>query len=399
MTREELTEKFLPSKSKNYILMLPTGYGKTLFSLKKAMQWVTPHSSERILIVIPRLININEWVKEIKKWKFEELLDNITFTTYVSLPKHCSPNNHWNTIIFDEGHHTSERCQEALQFVSVSHIIVLSATLKRDLVHYFNIKFHPEVFHIKVKDAIENDVLPDPKLILIPLTFNNTVVNQVIEKNVKKNNTAPIKTIGYIEKWKYRSYKGPLHILCTQQQYYDDLCNLIEWYKQKGMYNAVMHNMWLHKAGERLKWLAEQKENLVKDLLKTLSNYRTLVFCPSIEDSGKIGSPCINSKVGTENLTKFNEKKIKHIAAVGMLDEGANLVDCKVGIFQMINSSDRLNIQRQGRLLRHKTPVLIFPYFIHSREQEIINDIIKDYNPELVVKLDINDLKNIKKYI
>lgn len=65
----------------------------------------------------------------------------------------------------------------------------------------------------------------------------------------------------------------------------------------------------------------------------------------------------------------------------------------------MINSSDRLNIQRQGRLLRHKTPVLIFPYFIHSREQEIINDIIKDYNPELVVKLDINDLKNIKKYI
>lgn len=398
MTREELTERFLQSSRKDYVLMLPTSYGKTKLALLKSKQWVNDKS--KILIVIPRNVLIKGWIEEMKKWKCEDLIGLTTFTTYVSLPKHCSPAMHWDIVIFDEGHHTSERCQDAMQFINCSHAIVLSATLKRELVHYFDTKFHPELYQVRVKDAIENEVLPDPKLILIPLTLNNTIVNQVVEKNIKKN-TPPslIKTIGYIEKWKYRSYKGPLHILCTQQQYYDDLCGLIDWYKQKGMYNAVMKNMWLHKAGERLKWLAEQKESLVKDILKKLSNFRTLVFCPSIEDSGKLGSPCINSKVGTANLELFNTRKIKHIAAVGMLDEGANLVDCKVGIFQMINSSDRLNIQRQGRLLRHKSPVLIFPFFVHTREQEIINDIIKDYNPDLVIRMDEVNVNEIKKYI
>lgn len=65
----------------------------------------------------------------------------------------------------------------------------------------------------------------------------------------------------------------------------------------------------------------------------------------------------------------------------------------------MINASDKLNIQRQGRILRHKEPVLIFPYYINTREEEIVNNIVKDYNPELIVKIKAEDVKNIKKWI
>lgn len=65
----------------------------------------------------------------------------------------------------------------------------------------------------------------------------------------------------------------------------------------------------------------------------------------------------------------------------------------------MINSSDRLNIQRQGRLLRHKSPILIFPYFKYSREEEIIKEIVQSYNPELIKTLDVSLIKNIKDYI
>ena len=396
MLREILAEQFLPSKNDNYILMLPTGYGKTKLSLDKAKQWVQGNS--KILIVIYRVVNINEWLREIKKWKHEDLLSSITFTTYSSLPKYCSPEKHWDVIIFDEGHHTSPRCQSALRYVNVSHVIVLSATLKKDLVKYFSTKFHAESYKINLKEAILDEVLPDPKLILIPLTLDNTTINQVIEKN-KKNSSVPIKTIGYIDKWKYRQYKGHLRILCTQQQYYNEISALIDWYKRKSRGSAAMRNLWLHKAGERLKWLANQKEDIIKKLLRTLSSYRTLTYCPSIAESSIVGKYCINSEVGTDNLIKFNDKKIKHITAVGMLDEGCNLVDCKVGVFQMINSSDRLNIQRQGRILRHKSPVLIFPYFANTREQEIVDEIAKNYNPELITTLDINSINNIKKYM
>lgn len=395
MTREELTYKFLESKKSNYILQLPTSYGKTLLALKKVDQWFTP--SSKILIAIPRKVLIDNWKKEIKQWGLEKLLDNIVFTTYISLPKYCTLNNYWDIVILDEAHHASERCQSAMKLLKTNHLIGLSATLKREHLKYFNDRFNTEIITVKVKDAIESAVLPDPKIILIPMTLDNTVANCIIEKNIKKTtNPNAIRTIGFSEKWKYRSYKGPLRITCTAQQYYDDISGLIEWYKQKGMYNAIMKNMWLHKAGERLKWLAKHKENIIKDLLRQLKNYRVLTFCQSIEQSETLGCPCVNSRVGTENLEKFNAKKIKHIASIDMLNEGLNPVDCKIGLFQMINSSQRVSLQRIGRILRHKEPVLIFPYWTHTREEEIINELIKDYNPELITR--INTI-NIKDYV
>lgn len=51
------------------------------------------------------------------------------------------------------------------------------------------------------------------------------------------------------------------------------------------------------------------------------------------------------------------------------------------------------------RLLRHKSPVLIFPYFVDTREQEIMEEITKDYNPELIVRLSPSLLTNIKKWL
>ena len=376
---------------------------KTKLALEKAEQWCSP--SGTILIVIPRLVLIKEWKKEIKKWHKEHLVQHITFITYVSFPKIAR--KEWNIVIFDEAHHLSERCREFLNVMEIQHTMFLSATLKREHKQFIIPKFKPEIIKIDIKDAIKDDVLPDPKVILIKLKLGNTVVNQVIEKNVnKKNRNLPVKTIGFVEKWKYKSYSGPLRILCTQQQYYDDATNLIEWYKKKASSSIVMRNLWLHKSGERLKWLAAQKELMIKGFIHSLSSFRTIVFCPSIEDSMKVGCHSINSKVGTANLDLFNTKKIKHIAAVGMLDEGANLVDCKIGIFQMINSSDRLNIQRVGRILRHKSPVLIFPYFVDTREEEIVKDVTAGYNTELITEIDCTNPINLlvkgvelKKYI
>ena len=89
---------------------------------------------------------------------------------------------------------------------------------------------------------------------------------------------------------------------------------------------------------------------MLDDIAKELKNYRVLTFCQSIEQSETLGCPCVNSKVGTENLEKFNNKKIKHIASVNMLNEGLNPVDCKVGLFQVLNGSQLLSIQKIGKL-------------------------------------------------
>ena len=71
-----------------------------------------------------------------------------------------------------------------------------------------------------------------------------------------------------------------------------------------------------------------------------------------------------------------------------------NLVNCQVGIYANLNSSDTIVKQRMGRLLRHKNPVLIVPYFIGTRDEELVSKMLENYNPKLVTV--INDYKKIK---
>ena len=58
------------------------------------------------------------------------------------------------------------------------------------------------------------------------------------------------------------------------------------------------------------------------------------------------------------------------------------------------------------RLLRHKSPVLIFPYFVDTREEEIVKDVTAGYNTELITEIDCTNPINLlvkgvelKKYI
>jgi superfamily II DNA or RNA helicase len=77
-----------------------------------------------------------------------------------------------------------------------------------------------------------------------------------------------------------------------------------------------------------------------------------------------------------------------------MLDEGVNLTNCRVGIYATLNSSERMIKQKLGRLLRHHNPVIIIPYFLETRDAEIVKTMLEDYNPELVTTItNLTELK------
>lgn len=340
MNREELSSLLQKSNDKHIILQLGTGFGKT----KLALEYINRsfHKDNNILIVIPRLVLIDNWKDEIIKWGFNNLLSNIVFTTYVSLHKHAG---NWKYVIFDEAHHLSERCREILSSYNIEHGIFLSATLKREHIDFITHKFIGVAkYAVGLKEAIESNVLPEPKVYLIPMNLDTKEKVFTIIKKGKKD-LKPLK-IQYKDRFKFRYYTGETHIECTQYEYYTDLSNMIEWYKNRGF-----EKQWLFKSLERLKWLAEQKMNVVKQILKNMKSSRTIIFCASIKQSEELNVPCVNSKKGTENLDKFNNRKINRIAVVNMIDEGINLINCRVGLFQMINSSDRLLLQREGKIL------------------------------------------------
>lgn len=140
--------------------------------------------------------------------------------------------------------------------------------------------------------------------------------------------------------------------------------------------------------GDRLKYLAECKNDLVKQLLEKLSDRRVLTFCSSIEQTEILGKNCIHSKnkMADEILNDFNEGRINHITACQVLNEGVNLKSCQYGVFANINASDIIKVQRVGRILRHEHPVVIIPYYENTREEEIVKEWVDAYDVKLVHK-------------
>ena len=77
-----------------------------------------------------------------------------------------------------------------------------------------------------------------------------------------------------------------------------------------------------------------------------------------------------------------------------MINEGVTLTDCKVGLFASINSSEILVKQKNGRILRHKEPIIIIPYYKNTREEELVVKMIENYNKDLIqVIKSVNDIK------
>lgn len=386
MTREELTAQVKAVNNKNLCLELSTGVGKSKLSL----EYINKYKPKNILVVVPKLVLIEEYSKECIKWKKKTLLSKMTFVTYVSLWKYAGQS--FDFIVLEECQHLSERAIEAFEKINYKRCIALSATPGRrvkDYLHSLDFKF----ISVGLRKAIDNTILPDPQVYLLPLKLDNTKQCCVIFKNKAKQGV-PAQMIEFKDRFKVpRGYKKPYKIKCTQAQYYEDMSSLIDWYKRKSMSSAIMKTMWLNKAGDRLKWLSDQKMPILKKLKEYLSEYRTLIFCNSIEQSEILGNS-ISSKTGLDNLDKFNNGEIDFISSVNILNEGCNIVDCKIGIFGNLNNSEIITKQRSGRLLRHKEPIIIIPYFKDTREEELLQKMLENYNSEYIHSIkSINEIK------
>ena len=377
MTREELSKLALSKvdEANCLVLNLATGTGKSKIAIECTNKicdrvFKREEDATHVLILVSKTVHKDVWKKELDKWDIKT--DCIIIECYESLHKYAK--GYFDVVICDEAQHLSEARQEILKTIHIQDLlIVLSATLKKELCWFFKANYRTEFIKCDIKEAIEDDVLPEPTIYLLPLKLDNSIC-----------------------KYKYDKFKKT--IIGTQLSYYNNMCSLIDFYKRKYMTSRrdFMKNLWLRACNDRLKWLSEQKENIILSLLDKLRNYRTLTFCSSIEQTEKLGKFCINSKnkKSIEYLDMFNNKKIKHITSCNILNESVNLVDCRVCIFCNMNASEIIVKQRCGRGLRHKKPVFIVPYYEHTREAELVDKIIENYNEDRIITIHaLNEIK------
>ena len=378
MTREEVNNLALSKidGTKCLILELITGMGKTKVAIDLMNHicdrvFRNDETSTNILILVAKTVHKQTWRKEIEKWGGVKS-DYITIECYESLKNY--ENSRFDIVVADEMQHLSDARLDVLQTIHIDEAFIgLSATIKRDMRDFFIHTYKAEVIKCGLREAVEDEVLPEPTVYLLPLTLD------------EKNYTFKLKKFGK-------------DIITTQKGYYEGISSLIEWYKNKyfNSRNERIKNLWLSTAGKRLKWCAEQKEALVLSLLDKFKNYKTLTFCSSIEQSERLGKYNITSKnkSSIQNLDMFNEGKIKHITACNILNEGVNLTNCRIGIFCNLNSSEIVVKQRVGRILRHKYPVIIIPFFNGTREQELVEKMVEEYAEDSIFTIEnISDIK------
>lgn len=394
MNREEIINQGLQCLNtyKCIIAQLPTGYGKTQFAIKLTNE-ICKKENLSILILVAKSVHKQTWTDEINKWG-GITSNNIIIECYESLHKYKDKT--LDIIICDEAQHLSELRRDILKTININYnIICLSATLPGDVEWFLENTYKTKNIIATLQDAIDVNILPDPMIYTIPLEFDNDIT-ECIGRNTGKG--LPIVYCKYEDRWYYIKRKDiELQIKCTKQQYLDDLNSQIEWYKSKTMQGMDWARFrWLKLCNDRLKWLAKCKNEYIATLLDKFKNYRTLTFCASIEQANILGKNCIHSKnkLSQKVLDDFNNKKIKHITACNILNEGVNLTDCRIGIFANLNASEIMVVQRIGRVLRHKHPIIIMPYFRNTREEELVEYHLEEYNSELVKE--INDLNEIE---
>lgn len=391
MTREEAFSQCLAALNKsNFTLVeLPTGYGKSYISIRMTNHIIETFCKDKqevsILLLVAKTAHKGTWKKELSKWGGIKGNANLIIECYESLHKHIE--KYFDIIIIDECHHlNSDLRQELFNTISFGKVIGLSATIPRKLKQYFQYEYHAQTVLCNITDAIKDGVLPEPQIILYPLELDNVHTTETIEINPKAKGS--LYHGSFSKLWSYRKMKVHAIISCTQRQKLNDMNSQILFQKNSFMrtHQEYAKNKWLFSCGERIKYLANLKNSIVKAILSSLDNERTLTFCKTIEQAECLGKYCIHSKnPNSEQIyNDFNAKKINHITSVNILNENANLVDCKYAIFANYSSSEICSVQRCGRALRHKSPVIIMPFYKNTREEEILADMIKDFNPDSI---------------
>lgn len=387
MNRQEIYSVAYHQMKNHYhlALELATGTGKSKIAIDLTNAILSENKDKlKVLILVAKTVHKQNWLDEIKKWRGFRNNPDLTIECYHSLKKH--ENEQFDIVIADEAHHlNSDMRQYYFRSLKVKYrTLFLSATFPKDFKQWLISTYHPAWIKASLQDTIADGILPEPEILLLPLTLDNKVRNNHIILN-KQSGVKPVKGV-YKDLWKYLKFKTYVDMEVTQKErllfYNAQILKMKNYYQRSGRGKL----QWLRLCADRLKYLAYAKNNLIYNLLQQLNNRRTLTFCNSIEQTEILGKYCIHSKEkkAASYLLDFNEGKINHITACQMLNEGMNLYDCQYGIFANLNASKIINIQRFGRLLRHKHPIIIIPYYQYSREEEIVKTMIEGYDKKLI---------------
>ena len=402
MTKAEIQQKAVEMMRDTPLLILQwaTGCGKS----KAAIDIVKDLDTHKVLLAVAEIAHRENWKQEFLKWGLP-LDTGIVIETYASLKNHKGEK--YDLIILDEAHHAgSDLRMEILEEIETEKVLALSATLPSDMWFKLGQLYGRRMssFKVSLQEAIDWGILPEPKLYLIPMTLDNTHLSQIIVEEWGTKAKRRTVKCSISERWTYMKDKATyphmrLEIECTELQKYIHLSDKIEFWKKQFFRtrNEGVKNKWLQFGSERKRYLGSLKDQKVQEVLDLIKDKRYICFCSSIEQAERLGgdNSIHSKKKGSLNtIEDFNSKEIDNLFAIGVIQEGQNLVDIEVGVIIQLDGQERAFVQKSGRAMRADEPLLFILYYKDTRDEEYLQKALEDINPDYITE--VTDLSEIK---
>ena len=405
--KQKLQEKeFLALKDHHRIILKwATGCGKSKMAIDLINYTATTKYTKpvRILFLVAERAHIQNWEDEFHKWSLRRDKVMTDVACYASLKKY----NHfyYDIIVMDEGHHAfTEKRLALLEEMPVNpnrHVYILSATLSVAKVMMAEDIFGKFITStVTLKDAIKNDILPDPKVYVVAMELDNLTPNQRIQ--VGKDPDAPM--VDWKDRYKYLAKKKPCIIRCTERQKYIYYTDTMEYWKQRyeRSHNEFQRNLWVSTGSLRKRFLGELKTPVIENLIGMMPRRKRYVcFCASVAQATQLNeentiSSKRSSRLNQMIIDAFNKKKLHNIFAVGMITEGMNLAAIEAGIIVQLDGKERLFIQKFGRSLRAEDPVTFIFYYKNTQDENYLKLALENIDEKYIQYLDENRLSEIK---
>jgi superfamily II DNA or RNA helicase len=341
-------------------LGISMGVGKTLIGLKYVDYLQGKNMGKlRVLVVAPKLSIFDSWKNDAVKFNID--IENIEFTTYLSLNKYNS--QAFDIVVLDECHSLLD---SHLNFLGhyTGRILGLTGTPPR----YADSEkgrmvsqFCPIQFTYITDDAVADDILNDYRIIVHKMSLSS-VNNIAVNVKNKSFNTSEIKNYNY---WTQRVYEsnGP---------------------KQRQISSVMrMRTMMDFKT----------KESYAKRLLEDIED-KCIVFCNTQEQADRICeySYHSNNPDSEGNLDLFSNDHITKLSCVTQLNEGVNIPNLRAGIIMHSYGNERKSNQRIGRLLRlnpTETAIVHILCYKNTIDEKWVEEALKDLDQSKIKYFDV----------
>lgn len=340
---------------KNCGLGISMGVGKTKIGLDY-IQYFYQQYEAKVLVVAPKLSIFTSWKDDLVKFGYDpDMLNSITFTTYLSLNKQ---DLNYDILILDECHNLLET---HLPYLSqyTGRILGLSGTpprygnsIKGQIVN----RYCPIRYTYITNDAVEDKILNDYEIYVHNLPLNTA-------------NTLPVET----KKMKFYTSE------VKNYEYWSGRLAQAEGKKQQQIASVMRMRAMMN---------FKSKEQYAKMLLDAISD-KCIIFCNTQEQADKLCSHSYhtNNIDSQQNLIMFKEGDITKLSCVLQLSEGVTIPNLKAGIILHAYGNERKSNQRIGRLLRlnpEEKAVIHILCYQHTIDQKWVESALADLDPDKI---------------